>query len=59
VAELQRESSFFKAFSENAQKLGFATEPIKLLWHNGWNVLGDRHLDRALNKRSAAAAFST
>ncbi len=28
------------------------------LWHNGANALGDGHLERVVNTRSAAAALS-
>jgi hypothetical protein len=45
-------------FTDEAQKRAFAYQQVKRLWHNGFNVLGDRHPWRVTNNRSAAAAFS-
>jgi hypothetical protein len=49
---------FLMVFTDEAQKRAFPYQQVKRLWHNGFNVLGDRHPWRVTNNRSAAAAFS-
>jgi OOP family OmpA-OmpF porin len=44
--------------TEKAQKHLFLRQPVKSLWHNDWNVLGDRHPRRVKNQSQRCCGFS-